>query len=97
MSDESDLLKTLTSLLSSEDTPQEEAPKEDSDSSPFDLDTILKLGSMFSDFSTDDERARLLRDLKPFLSPEKRDRVDQTIKILKLLKIAEKAKNENLL
>lgn len=97
MSDESDLLKTLTSLLSSEDEPQEKQEEENSDTSPFDLDTILKMGSMFSELNTDDSRDKLLRDLKPFLSPEKRDKIDQTIKILKLLKIAEKAKNENLL
>ena len=97
MSDESDLLKTLTSLLSSEDEPQEKQEEENSDASPFDLDTILKMGSMFSEFNTDDSRDKLLRDLKPFLSPEKKDKIDQAIKILKLLKIAEKAKKENLL
>ncbi len=98
MSDENDLLKTLTSLLASESEPEEKekVQEESNDATPFDLETILKLGSMFSDFSTDDERAILLRDLKPFLTPERRSRVDQTIKILKLLKIAEKAKNENL-
>ena len=51
---------------------------------------------MFSELNTDDERARLLRDLKPFLSAEKSKKIDQTINMLKLIKIAEKAKNENL-
>ncbi len=101
MSDESDLLKTLSSLLASDNTPKEEPkdqPKEEHTGElPFDLGTVMKLGSMFSDFNSDDDRARLLRDLKPFLTPEKRDKVDQTIKILRLLKIAEKAKNEDLL
>ncbi len=96
MSEESDLLATLSSLLS-ENTESEEPQKtEDTNDSPFDLDMILKLGNMFSTLNTDDDRARLLRDLKPFLSSDKRDKVDQAIKILKLLKIAEKAKNENL-
>lgn len=96
MSEESDLLATLSSLLSESTESEEVKQTEEQSDSPFDLDMILKLGSMFSDLNTDDERAKLLRDLKPFLSPEKRDKVDQAIKILKLLKIAEKAKNENL-
>lgn len=98
MSEESDLLATLSALISdsSEDKKEENIKSEESGSSPFDMDMILKLGSVFSELNTDDDRARLLRDLKPFLSAEKREKVEQTIKILKLLKIAEKAKNENL-
>ena len=98
MSEESDLLATLSALISdsSEDKKEENIKSEESDSSPFDMDMILKLGSVFSELNTDDDRARLLRDLKPFLSAEKREKVEQTIKILKLLKIAEKAKSENL-
>lgn len=98
MSEESDLLATLSALISdsSDDKQEENKKSEESDSSPFDMDMILKLGSVFSEFNTDDDRARLLRDLKPFLSAEKREKVEQTIKVLKLLKIAEKAKNENL-
>ncbi|MBQ3181573.1 MAG: hypothetical protein IJB50_02315 [Clostridia bacterium] len=100
MSEESDLLATLSTLLSSDDeskTSEDDKKSEEQVDSPFDLGMMLKLGSVFSELNTDDERARLLRDLKPFLSAEKRDKVEQTIKILKLLKIAEKAKNENLL
>lgn len=100
MSEESDLLKTLSSLMSKGDEPKKnenESLSQESSDSPFDLGMILKLGDMFSELNTDDDRAKLLRDLKPFLSSEKRDKVEQTIKILKLLKIAEKAKNENLL
>lgn len=98
MSEESDLLATLSALISdsSEDEKENNTKREESDSSPFDMDMILKLGSVFSEFNTDDDRARLLRDLKPFLSVEKREKLEKTIKILKLLKIAEKAKNENL-
>ncbi len=100
MSEESDLLATLSSLLSSDDkagSSDEIEQKEEKNDSPFDLGMMLKLGSVFSELNADDERARLLRDLKPFLSEDKRDKVEQTIKILKLLRIAEKAKNENLL
>lgn len=98
MSEESDLLATLTSLLSdnSENDQKEEKKEPDNSDSPFDMDMILKLSGVFSDFNSDDERSKLLKDLKPFLSPERRDKIDNAIKILKLLKIAQKAKSENL-
>ena len=100
MSEESDLLATLSTLLKGDEetiSSSEIEVKEEQNDSPFDLGMMLKLASVFSELNADDERARLLRDLKPFLSDGKREKVEQTIKILKLLKIAEKAKNENLL
>lgn len=97
MSEESELLATLSSLLSSgESEPKEEKKSEESESMPFDMDMILKMGSVFSELNADDDRARLLRDLKPFLSDEKKEHVEHAIKILKLLKIAQKAKTEKL-
>ena len=99
MSEESNILETITSLLASSDENEDkknEKKQEENTESPIDIGMVLKLGSMFSEFNTDDERARLLRDLKPFLSSDKKDKIDSAIKILKLLKIAEKAKNENL-
>lgn len=94
MAEESDLLATITSLLASDDH-SEEQPKETTDS-PVDLGTIMKLGSLLSDFTQEDERTKLLYDLKPFLSNERQSKIDSAVKILRLLKIAEKAKNENL-
>ena len=99
MSEENNILETITSLLSISDSHEEEKAvenQEENTDNPIDIGMVLKLGSMFSEFNTEDERARLLRDLKPFLSSDKRDKIDSAIKILKLLKIAEKAKNENL-
>lgn len=99
MSEENNILETITSLLASSESSEEEnvvEKQEENTDSPIDIGMVLKLGSMFSEFNSDDERARLLRDLKPFLSPDKKEKIDSAIKILKLLKIAEKAKNENL-
>jgi len=97
MSEESDLLATISSLLSSsEETEEKNEAIQNTQESPFDLEMIMKLGSMMSDFSQEDERMRLLQDLKPFLSDARKDKVDSAVKILRLLKIAEKAKNENL-
>ena len=97
MSEESDLLETISSLLKSDsesESEKEETPV--SSDSPFDLGTMMKLGSMLSDFNQEDERMKLLYDLKPFLSDTRRDKIDDAIKILRLLKIAQKAKSENL-
>jgi len=97
MSEESDLLETISSLLSSDsetESKKEETPV--SSDSSFDLGTMMKLGSMLSDFNQEDERMKLLYDLKPFLSDTRRDKIDDAVKILRLLKIAQKAKNENL-
>ena len=94
MSEESDLLATISSLLAS-DEPETEQEKETTDT-PFDIGTMMKLGSLLSDFSQEDERMKLLYDLKPFLSGTRRDKIDNAVKILRLLKFAEKAKNENL-
>ena len=94
MSEESDLLATITSLLASDEA-QKEQPKEP-DNSPIDISTMMKLGSLLSYFTQEDERTKLLYDLKPFLSDTRRDKIDNAVKILRLLKIAEKAKNENL-
>ena len=96
MSEESELLATLSSLLTSDEKESEKEKKEEDSTSHFDMEMILKLGSVFSELNADDDRARLLRDLKPFLSSEKKEHIEQAIKILKLLKIAEKAKNEKL-
>ena len=94
MSEESDLLATITSLLAN-DEPENEQSKESTDSA-LDIGTMMKLGSLLSDFTQEDERTKLLYDLKPFLSDTRRDKIDSAVKILRLLKIAEKAKNENL-
>lgn len=48
--------------------------------------------AMKSDSS--DNRTRLLRDLKPYISPRRQQRVDEAINILRILRIAELVKNE---
>ena len=87
MSEENNILETITSLLASSESSEEEnvvEKQEENTDSPIDIGMVLKLGSMFSEFNSDDERARLLRDLKPFLSPDKKEKIDSAIKILKL-------------
>jgi len=86
MSNESDLLETLAGLIESVDEKQEKKEEE----SPFDLDMVMKLGSMIGEFNQDDARSKLLYDLKPFVSDDKKQKIDKAVKILKIAKIAQK-------
>ncbi len=99
MSEEKDLMSGLSEILSListddvEDTPSPTPSQEN----PLDLDMIMKLGSVFSELNQEDERAKLLNDLKPFLSDDKRGKVDRAVQLLKLARIAEKLGGEKLI
>ncbi len=99
MSEENDLLGGLSEILSliSTDEKEEAAPSVPAQESPLDLDMILKLGSVFSELNQEDERSKLLNDLKPFLSDDKRGKVDRAVQLLKLARIAEKLGGEKLI
>ncbi len=99
MSEENDLLGGLSEILSliSTDEKEEAAPSAPTQESPLDLDMILKLGSVFSELNQEDERSKLLNDLKPFLSDDKRGKVDRAVQLLKLARIAEKLGGEKLI
>ena len=49
------------------------------------------------DFNADDDRLRLLKDLKPFLSDSRKETIDKAVKILKLVTVAEKLGIEKLI
>ncbi len=61
------------------------------------LDALLQIGSLLSSINGEDERSRLLTALKPFLSEDKRPKVDNAVKLLKLAKMAEAAGKTDLL
>lgn len=62
-----------------------------------DLDALLQIGNLLSEVSGEDDRARLLNALKPFLSEDKRPKIDRAVKLLKLAKVAEAAGKTDLL
>ena len=70
------------SLMSGE---EQTAPEPAPDIDPVALTRIL---GMLKSSGGDDHRIRLLKALKPNLSPERQPRVDKAIKILKLLELA---------
>lgn len=99
MAEENDLLGGLSEILSliSTDENKETEPSPPPQESTLDLDMILKLGSVFSELNQEDERSRLLNDLKPFLSGDKKDKIDRAVQLLKLARIAEKLGGEKLI
>ncbi len=99
MSEESSLnIADLLSLLSSDEADVSEKKEEDTPASPpLDMEMILKLGNIFSLMNQEDPRSRLLNDLKPFLSGDKKGKVDQAVQLLKLAGVFEKLNGENLL
>lgn len=55
-----------------------------------DLATMMKLGSLLSKAGSEaDPRCDLLLALKPFLRKERRARVDEAARILKLMRLAQ--------
>lgn len=76
-------LSMLSSLLSSSN--DEDKGGEDS----FDInpEMIMKITGALSSLKTDDKDVTLLRAIKPFISDERKHKVDEAVKILKLLSL----------
>ncbi len=104
--DQGELLQMLSNMLG--DNPEEKISKALSllgntseetkmpDSLP-DIDTVTKIAGLFSGIQESDSRAALLSSLKPFLSEERRPKIDSAIRLLKLAKMAEAAGKSDLL
>ena len=80
-------LQTISSLLSGLGGEKEEKePAAATPALPFDIDklapVLMKLGA------PPDERCKLLMALKPFVSHDRQERIDQSIKILKMMSLA---------
>ncbi len=108
--DNSELIKTLMGMLG--DNPEQkiasalsslgigsEAEKEtaEPEAESGELDALLQIGNLISQVNGEDERAHLLLALKPFLSEERRPKIDNAVKLLKLAKMAEAAGKTDLL
>lgn len=55
--------------------------------SPDQFSVIMKMSKLFKDDSANDKHSKLLIALKPHLNDERQKRVDNAIKILKLIKM----------
>ncbi len=72
------------------------APQKPSDDSPasllggLDPSLLMKVGKAVSGLQgKPDQRCSLLTALKPYLRPERRERVDEAIRLLQLMRLAE--------
>lgn len=54
---------------------------------PFDMGTMGKLMSVMGQMNKEDNRTRLINDLKPLLSAERRQKADEAIKFLQLMEM----------
>ncbi len=62
------------------------APAPAPDPSP-DLSGLLNLMPLFSSFGKDDEHTALLKALRPYLHGEREKRLDESVKLMQLLKL----------
>ena len=51
------------------------------------LQTVMKFMPLISDMQKDDDTTRLLKALRPFLSNERRKKLDEAAKLLRLTKL----------
>lgn len=95
-------LKNLTSLLSNNSTteaapkPQKSAPPKptnplsalgSADVSPDLLNNIIKIAPLLSSANKNDSSTRLLNALRPFLSEKRKNKLDESAKMLSLIRI----------
>lgn len=64
---------------------------------PIDLNTIMQLQGLMKQVSKNDPDAALLLALKPMLRPERQERVDKAIKLLRMVALYTAAKDSGLL
>ena len=62
-----------------------------------DIESVMKLSGLVGAFSQSDKNSELLLALKPHLSPERQQKVDKAIKLLKLIAVWNMAKESGLL
>ncbi len=64
---------------------------------PEGLGALTQLAPLMSSFSADDEVSRLFEALRPFLGEEKRRRLDQAARLMRLIKVIPLIKDSGLL
>ena len=91
------IAEALSSLgVGSQENTASPAP-EPKEEEGLELDALLQIGNLLSQINGEDERARLLLALKPFISESRRSKIDSAVKLLKLVKMAEAAGKTDLL
>ena len=95
MSQEDLMAKLFEQLLEAEgdknkNTEASDNPQSDSSNDFFgniDIEAIMKLGEMLQSMNASDKNTQLLLALKPHLRPENRQKVDNALKLMKIINI----------
>lgn len=61
-----------------------------------DLQMVAKFAPLLSGFKNEDENTRLLNSLRPFLSGDREKRLDEAIRMLRMLKVMPLLKDQHL-
>lgn len=97
------LAKLFEQLLDSENKAEktepdksEEEPQEDIFGG-IDIEALLRLGEIMSNMNKSDKNTQLLLALKPHLRPENRQKVDNALKLMKIISILPLLKDSGIL
>ncbi len=79
-------LEDLSKMFGMDSKPNDEntKPKNEATISP---DDILKIQNLISDFNKENPNTTLLKSLKPLLKEERRHKVDEAVRIMKLISL----------
>ena len=101
-------IQELSSMLMSPDTSGTPIHKEESAknndmsflgalSSPQAMSLITKVAPLLTDIGKEDDTSRLLSSLRPFLSDQRKEKLDEASKLIKVMKMLSMLKDTNLL
>ena len=82
-----DKLKALGGLIGQPEEAPEPPQIQNTPSGGDALPAVMKLMPLISSFNEDDDSIRLLRAVKPFLSEKRRRRIDQSVRLLGIMRI----------
>ena len=92
-------ISAALSALGREEPKKEEKAEETASETPLgiDMEGFMKLAGLMSELGREDQRTQLLRALKPFLSEERRPKVDSAVRLLRFAGLAEAAGKQDIL
>ena len=61
------------------------------------LQTAMRFMPIITELKKEDDTTQLLRAIKPFLSPQRQDKLEEAIRILRIIRIVPMLKNQNLI
>ncbi len=78
---------SLTNKEDSTKQPQEAKKSESMPNLPIDMNMMQKIMGLMGQFNKEDYRTRLIQDLKPLLSDERKQKADEAVRFLQLIEV----------